>query len=171
MAKIKLPRPKKFDANKLKIRKTPMIRRSLKRVKVGKNFKLGFTNFISKLFQINEVNPRSKKMTDAEIARQIRAEYSHDPKILARFDPNRDDLSLIVSTYRSEFNRGRLVQSSPPPKPEMVSFQYDENGDAVNPRFMIPRPYSEEEKRKIRDKYEPYRLAYIKSREAARKAK
>jgi len=160
-----------LTAAKLKIKNTPMFERKIRKIKRGKKWKMGFSQFLASLFRINEVNPRSKKMTDAEIARQVREEYSELKDISKRFASDNPELSRLISKYRSEYNRGRLITSSPPPEPKFVSFAYNNNGNAVNARYVPPMELTELEKRAVRARYKPYRDAYLDGKRSAAKVK
>jgi hypothetical protein len=61
-------------------------------------------------------------MTDGEIARQIKEEFDHIPEIKNKFSNRNPDLTYMMSKYRSEYNRGRLVPSKAPPEDKYVSF-------------------------------------------------
>jgi hypothetical protein len=156
--------PKTISAKSLKIRKTPMPRNVIKKSRVGKKFGKPFTHFLASLFKINETLSRSNKMTDGEIARQIKEEFDHIPEIKNKFSNRNPDLTYMMSKYRSEYNRGRLVPSKAPPEDKYVSFCYNDDGDAVNPRFITPKILTEEEKTKIRAKFERHRQAFRKDR-------
>ena len=87
-------------------------------------------------------------------------EYSHHKDLADRFSDKNPRLSIVISKIRSEYNRGKLIPSEGPPKPEETSFAYNERGEAVNTRYNIPKPLSTDEIRKLkaltkerRDKY------------------
>ena len=143
---------KKSIAN-IKIKKTPMLRLSRKPVRVGNNFGMGFSAFLVALFELNENKARSQKMTDAEIARQVRKEFTKQAKISKRFSTRNPNLGSIVQKHRSEYNRGVLTASIPPPTRDMLSFQYDDNGDAINPRHIPYKVLTEKQKEEKREKY------------------
>lgn len=121
-----------------------------------------FTRFVENLFVINCTNPPSKKMTDGEIARQIRLEYKHVDKFVERFSEDNPFLSTAVAKLRSEYNRGKLVPTAGPPRKEFTSFAYDEQGRAVNPRYAIPKPLTPEQMKKMRDQTEQRRMEFLK---------
>jgi hypothetical protein len=155
---------KKITADALRIQKTPLtatIRRRMK-LRVGKKFKRGICDFLTSLFEINETLPKSKKMTDMEIARQVCKEYAAHPHIADRYTPEAMDDFNMVTKQRSEYNYGRL--SGPPPEPRFVSFPYNEDGLAVNLRHTIPRPLTEKQKEAIRDRVAAARIRYFRKR-------
>lgn len=164
---------KKLDANSLNVKKTPMINRKKIGKKIGKKWGLGITHFTAFLFKTNEVRARSQKMTDAEIARQIAVEYAHVDGMAEKYDPRRNpELQNLISKLRSEYNRGRLVTADPPPERKFISFSYDENGDPVNLRFIVPKVLSFKEAEKKRDDfYEKYRKPYEDSLKKAKAKK
>ena len=166
MAKKK--KPMRIDS--LEIKSTPMLRKKggPSSNLSGKRFGLGLTKFLKNLFVINELAPRSKKMTDAEIARQVRAEFAGYPAVVEKFSTDNPDLAQQMSRYRSEYNRGRLVMSEAPPKRSEISFQYDMAGNAINPKYKEPKPLSTEEMNIVRDKNEKFRQAWEDNRKAAR---
>lgn len=160
-----MPKPKKLDASTIKVQQTPMLIRKDTHKKIGKQYQMSLTGFIAKLFRINEQLPRDKKMSDAEIARQIRVEYSHDDKTKERFSEANPHLSKVIAKLRSEYNRGKLTPSIEPPTLKYVSFSYDLDGDPVNTRFAIPKKLSTKEVKARRERYiEQWRKPWEESR-------
>ena len=62
----------------LKIENTPDPARKSWHKTCGKKTKLGIMAFWATLFEGNELLPRNKKMTNAEIERQVRLEFPHE---------------------------------------------------------------------------------------------
>lgn len=87
----------------------------------GKKFGLSVTDFICRLFEINENLPRLKKMTDAEIRRQIIVEYAHYPKTVDYYKSS----SVSISDARQQYNRGTWKRKMPP---KYLSYRYDNDG-------------------------------------------
>lgn len=148
----------------LKIQKTPPYYARRKNNRTGKNFNMGLRNYIAKLFEINETLPRNRKMTDSEILRQIRMEFSH----LEHWKMKLSDLSPSwVTKLRSEYNRGRLTCKG---VPKIRSFAYDLDGDAINPRTTNLQKFSFEQKQDLQSEHERrYYQPHMKKIEEARK--
>ena len=62
----------------LKIENTPDPARKSWHKTCGKKTKLGIMSFWATLFEGNELLPRNKKMTNAEVERQVRLEFPHE---------------------------------------------------------------------------------------------
>ena len=156
----------KISMKTLGIKKTPMIT-TTERVRGasttrGRRFKKGITRFLASLFRINETLPMSKKMTDGEIARQVRVEYRGiDDELVKKFSTSNPDLKKMIYKYRSEYNSGRLVVADGKPKRSDISFCYNEDGLAVNPRYLNLPVMTEEQKEEYRDKYVPRKQEQI----------
>lgn len=148
----------------LKIQKTPPYYARRKNNRTGKNFNMGLRNYIAKLLEINETLPRSRKMTDSEILRQIRMEFSH----LEHWKHKLSELSPSwVTKLRSEYNRGRLTCKG---VPKTRSFAYDLDGDAINPRTTNLQKFSFEQKGYLQLEHERrYYQPHMKKIEEARK--
>lgn len=158
-----MPKKKRqLSSEDLKIKKTPMPDRKISKSNKGAKFRMVFTRFVENLFVLNCTLPPSKKMTDGEIARQIRIEYRRVEKIYQRFDPDNPLLSTVVAKLRSEYNRGKLVPSIGPPNRDLYSFAYNEQGVAVNPRYAVPKPLTPEEKTRFKDLAEKRRDKFLK---------
>jgi hypothetical protein len=158
-----MAKKKKMTLDSLKPKKQPMLRRAAAKHTNGKRYGLGVTRFIANLFRLNEKAPKHKKMTDAEIARQIRIEYPQNETIQKTYAEDRPDLSSQIAFQRSQYNRGRLVVSDGPPRRSEVSFCYNENGDAVNTRYANPRILTESDKEDRRNQLQPHRDAFEKA--------
>lgn len=129
--------PKKLKLSDLKIKKTPNPPRQAGDAKLGKKHKMPYTHFVHSLFAMNA---QLKKMTDAEIVRQIRLEYpTRDFK-----DRFKDEMSQRkeMARLRSFYNAGTLVPSFGPPEAHLTAFYYDIDGHACNPRYSTPRRLS-----------------------------
>lgn len=94
----------------------------------GKVHGLGFGAFLYLLFDANERLPRERKMTNAEIERQIAEEFSHHPKTVARLKKD-----ATVNYHRHAYNRG-LLSNPQGAIPELISYRYDEEGHRVDGR-------------------------------------
>jgi len=136
-----MARKGKLKASDIKVKSTPMLDRKIARSKIGKKFKMVHTRFFRQLMILNCTNPPSKKMTDAEIARQIRMEYSRIPDIVDKFSEEKNpQLSRTIAVMRSNYNRGTLIPSLGPPEAKYTSFPYNLKGQPVNPRHNTPQP-------------------------------
>ena len=93
----------------------------------GKKTGLGIMAFWRTLFEGNELLPVSKKMTNAEIERQVRLEFPHEKVLLENLDTGRQS----VNYYRHLYNKGRMTKGSPP---DMISFRYNDEGKIVSTR-------------------------------------
>tara|TARA_Y100000401_G_scaffold30623_1_gene22394 strand:+ start:31290 stop:31775 length:486 start_codon:yes stop_codon:yes gene_type:complete len=93
----------------------------------GKKTGLGIMAFWKTLFEGNEILPKSKKMTNAEIERQVRLEFPHEKTLLENLDTGRQS----VNYYRHLYNKGRMTKGD---TPEYISFRYDGDGKVVNTR-------------------------------------
>ena len=162
MAKKKKKR--KLTAADIKVKKTPMPKRTISNSKIGRVHRMVLSRFLQNLFILNCTFPPSKKMTDGEIARQVRQEYKHleNGKIAERFSEDNIELSTVISKYRSEYNRGKLIPSVGPPMPEKTSFAYNEKGEPVNTRFNIPKPLTPDEVQEQREKTKARRDKFLK---------
>ena len=94
------------------IEKTPDARKPrMPRYSEGMKTGLSVFQFLSSLFQANELLPRSRKMTDAEIERKIVNEFPEQPIS--------EHLSLrprkyTVNWYRNRYNGGRFSSGQVP---------------------------------------------------------
>jgi hypothetical protein len=111
-----------FDPSKLDIRSTPDGERD-KAERLGTRFRMGVSRFLYNLFETNEHLPRLKKMTDAEIVRQIVVEYRQYKDTVKWYSENRN----AVTEQRSHFNRGILSPIKGDP-PMQLSYRYDSSG-------------------------------------------
>ena len=117
---------------RLGIQKTPdpQVQRSHTPTTRGKETGMGICAFWSTLFLANEGLPKRRRMTDAEIKRQVLEEFPADSQ------PNRTKESLrklaegevTVNYYRGLYNKGRLTNGK---VPEKSSKRYGDNGDEV----------------------------------------
>ena len=85
--------------------------------------------FWATLFEGNELLPKSKKMTNAELERQVRAEFPHEKTLLENLDSGRQS----VNYYRHLYNKGRMSKPKGTP-PEYISFRYNSDGESVDTR-------------------------------------
>tara|TARA_R110000824_G_scaffold180908_1_gene361526 strand:+ start:811 stop:1302 length:492 start_codon:yes stop_codon:yes gene_type:complete len=113
----------------LNIQKTPDPPRKTWYRTHGKVSGLGIMAFWATLFEGNELLPKSKKMTNAEIERQVRAEFPHEQTLLENLDSGRQS----VNYYRHLYNKGRMSKSKGAP-PQHISFRYNEEGLFVDTR-------------------------------------
>ena len=95
----------------------------------GKKTGLGIMAFWATLFEGNEILPKGKKMTNAEIERQVRLEFPHEKTLLENLDSGRQS----VNYYRHLYNKGRMSKPKGSP-PETLSFRYNEAGVKVDTR-------------------------------------
>jgi len=93
----------------------------------GKKTGLGIMAFWKTLFQGNELLPISKKMTNAEIERQVRLEFPHEKVLLENLDTGRQS----VNYYRHLYNKGRMTKGF---SPDTISFRYNDGGKIVATR-------------------------------------
>lgn len=113
----------------LNIKNTPDAPRKTWHRTHGKKTGLGIMSFWATLFEGNELLPRAKKMTNAEIDRQVRLEFPHEQVLLDNLDSGRQS----VNYYRHLYNKGRMSR----PKgtaPEFLSFRYCDQGYRVDTR-------------------------------------
>tara|TARA_R110000824_G_C14774941_1_gene631339 strand:+ start:70 stop:561 length:492 start_codon:yes stop_codon:yes gene_type:complete len=113
----------------LNIQKTPDPPRKTWYRTHGKKTGLGIMSFWATLFEGNELLPKSKKMTNAEIERQVRSEFPHEETLLENLDSGRQS----VNYYRHLYNKGRMSK----PKdvaPKNLSYRYNEEGFLVDTR-------------------------------------
>jgi hypothetical protein len=94
----------------------------------GRRTKLGIMAFWHALFELNELNPSSKKMTNAEIARQMNLEFPGRPAIEKLLEKPSE-----VNTFRHMYNTGTLIATRKE-KPKHISFRYNAKGNKVDPR-------------------------------------
>ena len=93
----------------------------------GKISGMGIMAFWATLFEGNETLSKSKKMTNAEIERQIRLEFPHEETLMENLDSGRQS----VNYYRHLYNRGRMNKDVPPTQ---ISYRYNEEGFIVDTR-------------------------------------
>jgi len=146
-----MAKPKLLSVKDINVKKTPNPAKGKRSSKLGRRHELPYTHFVYNLFRINELNTKSDKMTDAEIVRQIRLEYPAK-EFDERFSTP-EKASVQISRMRSFYNAGTLVTRFGSPEKHLVSFYYDEEGFACNPRFWSPKRYTNEQIEKLREKY------------------
>jgi hypothetical protein len=165
---VAMSRKKKaLTLDNLKIQKTETQRtkRGRKAYYVGKTFGLGLTKFVAKLFALNEQASRMRKMTDGEICRQICNEYREYKQVVDCYRKDNPKALTKIAWYRSQYNRGVLERATPPPKRLEVSFQYDMNGNKINPRKKSGEEImGEQEVNDVRDRYFEYRKNWERAR-------
>tara|TARA_Y100001934_G_scaffold13174_1_gene16096 strand:+ start:213 stop:785 length:573 start_codon:yes stop_codon:yes gene_type:complete len=93
----------------------------------GKKTGVGIMTFWAFIFEGNETLPPEERMTNAEIERQVRAEFPHESTLIRNLDTGNQS----VNYYRHLYNKGRMNDGIPPKK---LSFRYNEDGDKVNTR-------------------------------------
>ena len=113
----------------LKIENTPDPAKKSWHKTCGKKTKLGIMAFWATLFEGNELLPRNKKMTNAEIERQVRLEFPHEETLMENLDSGRQ----TVNYYRHLYNVGKLTKPRGTP-PKHISFRYNEVGKIVDTR-------------------------------------
>jgi|TARA_R110000824_G_scaffold229932_3_gene417540 hypothetical protein len=113
----------------LNIQKTPDPPRKAWYRTHGKRTGLGIMAFWATLFEGNELLPKSKKMTNAEIERQVRSEFPHEQTLLENLDSGRQS----VNYYRHLYNKGRMSKPKGTP-PQHISFRYNEEGLVIDTR-------------------------------------
>lgn len=98
----------------------------------GRRSKLGVMEFWYALFELNELRPKDKKLTNAEIARQMVAEFPDRENIQRLLDD-----PTLVNSFRFRYNTGDLL-SYRPGRPKHISFRYNEDGERINSRTGQP---------------------------------
>ena len=119
--------------------------RKRKAVTCGKRTKLGIQEFLANVFEANELLPRSKKLTNAALESMLLEEFAHHAPLVKKVKEGRDH---IINYYRHRYNLGLLTGKSPP----TISFRYNENGLAIEPRYG-KRILTSEKRAEIIDKY------------------
>jgi hypothetical protein len=94
----------------------------------GRRSSLGVRLFIWNLFQLNENLPKSKKLTNVMLEKNIREEFSNRPSLLTSMDSGRQG----VNWWRLLFNTGQLLNSKG--TPPVISLRYNHHGDPVDSR-------------------------------------
>lgn len=99
----------------------------------GKNTQLGICSFWATLFLANEGLRKSEKMTDAEIKRQVLAEFPKDEQPPRTQESLRklDEGEVTVNYYRGLYNKGRLTGKK---IPKHLSKRYGNIGEVINGR-------------------------------------
>ena len=113
----------------LDIKNTPDAPRKTWHRTHGKKTGLGIMAFWATLFEGNEILPKGKKMTNAEIERQVRLEFPHEKTLLENLDSGRQS----VNYYRHLYNKGRMNRPKGTP-PETLSYRYNDEGVLVDTR-------------------------------------
>lgn len=124
----------KTKSVKLTIRRTPDAKRV---VRVPGRSGHGFFEFLEALFILNEKLPKTQKMTDTEISRQLVEEFPNSTtaqRMAAR------EVNSTVNKYRTYYNRGRFhkVTGEPLTPPAVQSHRYTEDGEVANPQTGKP---------------------------------
>jgi len=104
--------------------------------------------FWATLFEGNELLTRTKKMTNAEIERQVRLEFPHEPTLMENLDSGRQ----TVNYYRHLYNVGKLTKPRLTP-PNHISFRYNETGQVVDTRTG-KRVLTKEEHNELLERYQ-----------------
>lgn len=118
--------------------------RRRKAVTCGKRTKMGIQQFLATIFEMNELNPRSKKLTNAAIQKLLLDEFPNRPNLHRNFDAGKTSINY----YRHLYNSGRLTNRMP----ANISFRYNEVGIAVEPRHG-KRPLTVPEKQQTIERY------------------
>jgi|TARA_R110000824_G_scaffold110495_5_gene258536 hypothetical protein len=118
----------------------------------GKKTGLGIMAFWKTLFEGNEILPVSKKMTNAEIERQVRLEFPHEKVLMENLDTGRQS----VNYYRHLYNKGRMTKGAIPGDQgsgtHSLSFRYNSKGKQVSTRS--GKTLTAESKREYEQKYQ-----------------
>ena len=116
----------------LGIKKTPD--RKPKRTRAprskGKKTGMGICDFWSALFAANEALPRTRKMTDEEIKRQVIEEFP-DRKSVQRLGKVGERGKVTINEHRLLYNLGRYTRGV---KPKQLSRRYNADGNVVDGR-------------------------------------
>lgn len=96
----------------------------------GKKYGMGICQFWAYLFELNELLPKKRKMTDEEIKRQVLAEFS-GRKALVKLGNLGEKGRVTVNHYRQMYNMGRLTSNTPPKR---RSYRFGLHGLRVDPR-------------------------------------
>lgn len=95
----------------------------------GKRSGLGICLWLWNAFDLNERLPRTRKLTNAALERELCREFSHKPGFVESVkDPSH---ATSLSLYRHKFNQGKLLRYSPP---RVLSVRYNQQGIAVDSR-------------------------------------
>ena len=113
--------------------------------KIGKKHKMPYLEYCRFVLETNATLPASKKMTDPMLCKLIATEYSKHDSIADKFKLTNPDAPRNMIYLRLDYNNGKLVTRKGPPKTaELVSFQYDEKGFILDPRYADPTHMSVE---------------------------
>jgi hypothetical protein len=93
---------------------------------VGKRTSLGVCTFWAALFERNERVPQEKRMTDAELIRQVAIEFPDRPSTRKLVQGKQ-----TVNYHRQLYNSGRYTRGI---VPKHQSRRYDEQGNVTNRR-------------------------------------
>jgi hypothetical protein len=119
-------------SSKLKIRQTPDAKPCETRTPRtrGKTTNMGICQFWAALFELNEGLPRTRKMTDEEMKRQVLEEFP-ERESLKRLGAVGEKGELTVNSHRILYNGGRYTQGR---VPEKKSVRYGLDGQPVDAR-------------------------------------
>ena len=131
----------------IKIENTPDPPRKTFQKTSGKKTGLGIMTFWATIFEGNELLPRTKKMTNAEIERQVRLEFPHEETLMENLDSGKQ----TVNYYRHLYNVGKLTKPRGTP-PNHISFRYNEAGQVVDTRTG-KRVLTKEEHNELLERY------------------
>jgi hypothetical protein len=121
-----------------------------KALSCGRRTKMGIQQFMATVFEMNELNPSSKKLTNSAIERLVMDEFPNRPSLIKGM---RKGGKWTVNTFRADYNNGKLTQGMQPAK---ISFRYNELGQAVEPRNgrrVLTVAEKQETIQKFRNKY------------------
>ena len=94
----------------------------------GNTSGLGITAYFSMLFEINEICPKKRKLTDLEIAIKLAKEFpTRKTAQLVHFvGPNKKH---TINSYRYRYNSGKFTRGV---LPKRRSFRYNDQGEVVD---------------------------------------
>lgn len=130
----------------------------------GKMYGLPFGQFASNLFELNEPRVKKEKWHDGQIAAAIVKEYAEYPNTVEKYDINKTDSKQVrrnIALLRAEYNAGKLVSKSGPASGSKYSFQYDDQGNAVNAKTKDYASLSLEAIRERRDRADERRRKWV----------
>lgn len=97
---------------------------------------MGYCQFWIHIFELNELTPKRRKLTDEQIARKVQDEFPNsqtakeltmDSEAVAKLGRTKHS----VNQYRNSYNAGTFTNGV---KPRIVSYRYGKRGERVNPR-------------------------------------
>lgn len=147
MPRTKPPVRRKSADVLLRIKRKDTVRRRYAK-DAGRTTGCSVMQFWALLFELNEKNPRHKKLTDEMILAAFANEF-----------PGRTctkrlvDRKVTINVYRCWYNAGRCTGGK---KPDYPSFRYDLDGDPINVRSGMKMTADEvEQRRQMHAVYDP----------------